>query len=127
MNVVSSLAAQMTSNIGAGMMSSMGGSGIAIQAVNMFTEGQSKGKDVAADWVPPPGRNLQPADAYDQIKPVVGYLVWLKSLLTKGDDGGVDWDSITSPKGSILDFIMTMMDDLRAAFQHSGSPTSGNF
>jgi hypothetical protein len=76
MNVASSLADQMTFNIGAGMMSSMGGSGIAVQAVNMFTKDQSKGKDVAADWAPPPGRNLQPADAqdpaYDQIKPVVG-------------------------------------------------------
>jgi hypothetical protein len=44
MNVASSLADQMTFNIGAGMMSSMGGSGIAIQAVNMFTKTRAKAK-----------------------------------------------------------------------------------
>ncbi|KAJ5188417.1 hypothetical protein N7491_004742 [Penicillium cf. griseofulvum] len=124
---VSSLADQVASNVGSGIMASFGTPGVANHAVNIFSKA-SEAKEVTATWAPKPGRDLLPPDAndpaYHQIRLVSVNARALQHMLASGEGSGVNWDDITDPQKSGLIGLMGMMEDISDNTQVSNTGSS---
>lgn len=122
MQVVSSFADTLTSAMGQGMLGSMGNTGVAIQALNIFTKDEHEGQKITATYAPNAGTKMDILDAddpaYAQIGLVLSHVLTLKSLVI-GKAGGVDWDAIATSGKNGLDYVAIMLEDAKDSFHPS--------
>lgn len=128
MQFVSSIATTLTSTMGMGMLSSMGDTGSALQAINIFSAAASQGRDVQATSTADPSNSLQiphtndPAFLYVPI--VLESVRSLGSMLTAKDDG-VDWDNIlTTGEKNGFRFVKSNFEKAKGSFEASNQPPS---
>ncbi|RDL30441.1 uncharacterized protein BP5553_10319 [Venustampulla echinocandica] len=132
---VSQLANTMNSTIRTAlpaMLSVTGASAVSAAGMNIF--GNEAGQDTSAHAGPNFEALIRPKDsddpAYTRIHTTVDFVRGLKSILTSGEDGGVDWSHVTvtdsSDKGG-LTYVLGMLDVAERTFPPSESEPSRSY
>ena len=115
------------------MLSVTGASGFSAAGLNVFGSAAEDG--VSAHQGPNIDARIRPKDsddpAYTHIHTTVVYVTALNSMLTSGEGGGVDWESVTArevdpEKGNMI-HILSMLDVDQRTFPPSESAPSKRY